>query len=145
MVFMGKPGFRILDTNVLINHLRLLAPSGSKPNAAKEWARKLIELWGTNLIVSPVRVEFLAGAESSEKLKLYLAYLEPFEVVDERQIPRQDWEEAERIAKRVVVKGRRRNLGDCLIKAISLRLNCETVTNDADFDRRVRPPLHKIT
>jgi predicted nucleic acid-binding protein len=66
-----------------------------------------------------------------------LAFLKPFKVVDEGRIVRQDWDEAERIAKRVHRTGRPRKLGDCLIMAIAQRLNCDVVTADADFGQRV--------
>ncbi len=134
---MGKHRFRILDTNVLVNHWRCLPPSKRNEAEVTKWARRLIEAYNTNLIASPVRIEFLCGVRSSEELRLSLAYLEPFEPVDQRQIPRHDWEEAERVSKRVPLTGRPRKLGDCLLKAISLRLNCDIVSGDADFERRV--------
>jgi predicted nucleic acid-binding protein len=136
---MGQHGRRILDTNVLINHLRLLPADKRKPDGARKWALQLIAAHNTKLIGSPVRIEFLAGALSGDQLKLYLAYIEEFEVVDENRIPHQDWEEAERIAKRIKPKGRRRKLGDCLLQAIALRLNCDIVTADSDFRQRVLP------
>jgi len=136
---MGKRRFRILDTNVLINYWRRWRLWQRKESEVTERARRLIEAYNTNLIAFPVRIEFLCGAEGGKHLKLCLAYLAPFDLVDDGQIPRQDWQEAERIAKRVGRKGRRRKLGDCLLQAISLRLNCEIVTADSDFERRVMP------
>ena len=136
---MGKRRLRILDTNVLIGHLRLLPSTQRKPNQVKKWALELIETYNTNLIGSPVRIEFLAGSNNPDELKLFLAYIEQFEVVDDRQIPRQDWVEAERLAKRIRRGGRRRKLGDCLLQAIALRLNCDIVTADSDFNSRIPP------
>jgi predicted nucleic acid-binding protein len=136
---MGKRRFRILDTNVLINYWRRWRLWQRKESEVTEHARRLIEVYNTHLIASPVRIEFLCGAEGGENLRLCLAYLAPFELVDGGQIPRQDWLEAERFAKRVVRHGRGRKLGDCLLQAISLRLNCEVITADSDFQRRARP------
>ena len=123
----------------MINHLRRLPATERKNDRARGWALQLVRTYNTNWIASPVRIEFLAGADSAEKLKLFLAYLEPFQIVDEREIPRQDWQEAERIAKRFGPRGGRRKLGDCLLEAISLRLNFDIVTADSDFKRRLRP------
>ena len=108
---MGKRRFRVLDTNVLINHWRLLPLSQRTTAGAAKWARRLIEVYNTDFIASPVRIEFLCGVKSSEELKLVMAYVDQFQVVDEGQIHRQDWEEAERIAKRVGWRGR---IGDGL-------------------------------
>jgi predicted nucleic acid-binding protein len=90
-------------------------------------------------IVSPVLIEFLAGALTSNELDLYRAYLAPFEVLDRGNIPRQDWEEAKRLAQWIKKDGRKRRLGDCLIQAIAGRLNCDVVTSDQDFRPRMPP------
>lgn len=136
---MGKRRFRILDTNVLIHYWHRWRLWEQKETEVANWAPRLIEVSNTNLIASPVRIEFLCGAENSARLKLSLACLDPFEVVDGGKIPRQDWEEAERSAKRFGRHRRRRKLGDCLLRAISDRLNCDVVTADSDFERRLRP------
>lgn len=136
---MGKHRFRILDTNVLINHLRGLPESQKQTKRVKSWALALIETYATNLIASPVRIEFLCGARTRHETELYQAYLQPFEVIDDCQIPRQDWLQAERIAKHIKDSGRARKLGDCLLIAISDRLHCDIVTGDTDFVRRVPP------
>lgn len=131
---------RILDTNVLINHWRRFDSKGLKRTAGemKAHAEELIEIQGTNLIVSPVLIEFLAGATSSDELKLYLAFLQPFKNFDNGDIPPRDWKQSERFAK-WVKDGRRRKLGDCLIKAIAERLNCDVITGDPDFKSRILP------
>lgn len=140
---MGKRRFRILDTNVLITswwHWRLWQ---RKESEVTEHARRLIGAYNTDLIASLVRIEFLCGAKGSENLKLCLAFLAPFRVVDDGQIPRQDrqdWLKAEQFAKHVGRHRRPRKLGDCLLQAISDRLNCEIVTADSDFSRRAIPP-----
>jgi predicted nucleic acid-binding protein len=129
---------RILDTEVLISHYNKMTKSKSV-EAVKAHARQLIDIQETKWILSPSRIEFLCGSLSSNELKLYSAYLEPFEVLDEQNIPSQDWSEAERRAQWVKESGRRRKLGDCLIQAIAKRLNAEIVTSDRDFRQRTPP------
>ena len=133
---MGRP--RILDTNVLINHWHRFNKQERSANDLRAHAEKLVEFQGTNLIVSPVLIEFLVGARSSEEVEFYKAYLAAFEVLDKGEIPRQVWEEAKRLAQ-WVRSGRERKLGDCLIEAIANRYNGDVVSADPDFRRRVRP------
>jgi predicted nucleic acid-binding protein len=136
---MGKRRFRILDTNVLINfwiQFRLWQRSEAEVRA---FAQRLIQIYNTDLIASPVRIEFLCGITGSNSPQLWLTFIQAFKSIDEGNVPRADWHEAERIAKRVARHGRPRKLGDCLLKAIALRLNCDIVTADADFERRVLP------
>src|SRR6266481_5202187 len=121
---MGKRRFRIPDTNVLINFWLQFRLWQRNEAEVRAFAHRLIRSYNTEFIASPVRIEFLCGVEGHSNLKLWLALLEPFNAIDEGQIPRADWQEAERIAKRVTAHGRRRKLGDCLLKAISTRLNC---------------------
>ena len=129
---------RILDTEVLISHYLKMTKSKSV-QAVKAHARRLIAIEQTNWILSPIRIEFLCGARDGNEFKLYSAYLEPFEVFDRRNIPSQDWSEAERLAQWIKESGRRRKLGDCLIKAIATRLHAEVVTRDQDFRLRIPP------
>jgi predicted nucleic acid-binding protein len=130
---------KILDTNVLINHWHRFPRGKSKsPQGVREHAEFLIEAQRTNVIVSPVAVEFLAGARSTEELRLYAAYLEAFEVLDQGNIPAVDWAEARKFAQGIRT-GRARKLGDCLIQAIAKRLNCDIVTGDPDFKSRMLP------
>jgi predicted nucleic acid-binding protein len=129
---------RILDTEMLISHYNRM--TGSKTvEAVKAHARRLIKIQDTKCILSPIRIEFLCGARDRNEFKLYSAYLEPFDVLDKRITPPQDWREAERRAKWVKEFGRRRKLGDCLIQAIATRLNAEIVTRDPDFQPRTPP------
>ena len=131
---------KILDTNVLINHwYRFSEHERRTPAGLKAHAEELIEVQGTRLIVSPVLIEFLAGAATSDALTLYQAFLAPFEVLDGGNIPRLDWEEAKRRAQWIKSDGRRRKLGDCLIQAIASRLNCDVITGDPDFRPRMPP------
>lgn len=133
---MARP--RILDTNVLIDHWHRFPKRTRTTSDLKAHAEKLIEVHGTKLIVFPVLIEFLVGARSGEELKHYRAYLEPFEILDDGDIPCQDWEEAKRLAQ-WTKKDRERNLGDCLIKAIAKRFNGDVVSSDRDFRQRVPP------
>lgn len=130
---------RILDTQVLINHWhRFDSRIKRTPSKLREHARELIEMEDTNLILSPVLIEFLCGAGSSQECELFNAYLKPFEVLDDGKVPRQDWEEAKRLAQ--WSRGsRKRKLGDCLIEAIARRLNADVVSRDRDFRGRVPP------
>lgn len=127
-----------LDTNVLINHWRRAAPPRTH-GEARQRAKELIELEGTRLIATPVRIEYLCGAQNQKELQLCAAYLDQFELVDGGKIPAQDWEEAERIAKRVGKSGRSRDLVDCLLQAISARLNCDVKSSDTGIPRRIPP------
>ncbi len=129
---------RILDTEVLISHYhKMTAPR--TVDAARAHARNLINIQDTKWILWPIRIEFLCGVRDSNELKLYSAYLEPFEVLDKPDIKPQDWIEAERLARRVKEIGRPRKLGDCLIQAIAIRLNADVVTRDPDFRLRTPP------
>ena len=133
---MARP--KILDTHILISHFRMLYDKKERtPLAFKSHAEELIEVQGTNQIVSPVQIEFLAGA-NRENLECRKAYLEPFRILDKGNIPAKDWEEAKRIAQWVRI-GRERKLGDCLIEAISIRFNGDIISSDPDFRQRVPP------
>jgi predicted nucleic acid-binding protein len=128
---------RILDTSVILRHwLECGGYSGqTKKDEVREWAKKLIEIRGTNLIVTPVLIEMLAGANTAAELDLLRAYLEQFRVIDERKIPAQDWSKAQDYAQRVPRRGNRRQLGDCLIRAIADRLHYDVDTLDKRFPR----------
>jgi predicted nucleic acid-binding protein len=127
----------ILDTSVLIRHWN--TGRGDTPLAdvterdVRGWADRLIELHQTKAIVTPVSVEMIAGVRSKHELKLLRAFLARFEVIDERRIPVQDWQETERIAQRVPRDGKPRQMGDCLIRAIANRLRCDVIAYDDSF------------
>ncbi len=146
---------RILDTNILIAHFKGLKPLAERgPSDAEDWARVLIQDKGTNAIVSPVEIEILVGVQDPHELELTEAFLRPFAIIDERRVLPEDWEEARRIAKRVVrydrevprrhrrrprernPKTESRDFGDCLITAIASRLNCEVITDDQGLHRQ---------
>ena len=121
---------------------------------AEQLARKLIEIYDTKAIVSPVEIEVLAGVRDPHELELTEVFLGQFEIIDQRHIPPRDWEQAGIIAKRVVKYDRQvprrsrsrdreqnprtqaRNLGDCLITAIALRLNYAVLTDDRGLTRQ---------
>lgn len=127
---------RILDTNVLIDHWRRCKKRlGREPTLAEAegWARLLIKTHGSDAIVTPVYVEMIAGAMSSDQLKRFRVYLDVFDRVDRMAILPDDWKEAIRIAARVPRAPSRRQLGDCLISAIARRLKYDVFTSDSAF------------
>ena len=126
---------RIFDSSYLINHWNdfCKTPQARTPENFRAWSEKLIADYGTRLIVTPVYIEVVAGVTSSEELKLTHAYLEPFVIVDDGKIPKEDWDEAKRIAQRVPHSAKKRQLGDCLIRAIVNRLNGDVLTLDKGF------------
>jgi predicted nucleic acid-binding protein len=128
---------RILDTNVLIKHWHRFAGTKRAASSFTAHAKDLIEVEGTNFILSPVVVEFLAGASRSD-LDFRKAYLKPFEILDKGNIPPADWDEAKRLAQWIRL-GRERKLGDCLIEAIAKRLSADVVSSDRDFRHRIAP------
>lgn len=136
-------------------HLQRLPDASSKgSDDAKQWAEELIRNKDTNAIVSPVEIEVLAGVRDAHDLELTEAFLSRFRVVDEGNVPQGDWDEAKRIAKRVVKYDREvprkhrhrerakhprtgaRQLGDCLITAIALRLGYVVLTDDRGLIRQ---------
>ena len=129
---------RILDSSQLISHWRHCRggfSGSSTPNIVKNWARELIELHDSSAIVTPVYIEFIAGVQSHSELALARAYLSEFNILDEGRILVQDWEEAKRLAARVPPDRKRRQLGDCLILAIAIRLKYEVRTLDKGLRR----------
>jgi len=126
---------RILDTNVLIGHWRRCRAQTNHPTAdnAERWGEELVRLYNSNLIVTPVRLEFLAGTRSAEELQLADAYLLQFFLADEGRIAEEDWKGAERLSRRVPRDGSPRHLGDCLIRAIANRLRLEVFSLDSSF------------
>lgn len=83
---------RLLDSTFLIAHLQRMSPlAGKGADDARNWAKRLIDIKGTNAMVSPVVIEVLAGVRDSHELALIEAFLEEIEVVDEGTTPPQDW------------------------------------------------------
>jgi predicted nucleic acid-binding protein len=129
---------KILDTNRLINHWRSFLKDKS-PNVSgtdiKQGANKLIKAVGSNAIVTPVYLEFIAGSRSKEELQLFLIFLAEFEIVDKGVITPDDWKIAKQIASRVPRDGHPRDSIDCLIAAIAERLHMVVDTADRRFAR----------
>jgi predicted nucleic acid-binding protein len=127
---------RILDTNILIGLWQQRRSNSQAPVTTakvKSWAKELINLYDTNAIVTPVYLEMLAGVSSKRELGLTRAFLDEFTCIDEGQIPKEDWDNAIRLAARIPRDGRPRQLGDCLIRALADRLRCEVITRDVGF------------
>jgi hypothetical protein len=128
---------RIFDTTYLISHWRSFPKTTQRTTEnMRSWSEKLIAQYASHGIVTPVYIEMIAGVTSSDELKLTQAYLAPFDIVDEGKIPNGDWDEARIMAQRVPPTGRKRQLGDCLVRAIAKRLKCEVLTLDAGFHGR---------
>jgi predicted nucleic acid-binding protein len=126
---------RLLDTNILIQHFNSFPAEREKTEGAlRNWGEELVEIHSTKSICSPVIVEMLAGTRNPRDLELHRAYLSAFEVIDQRNIPSTDWQNAERFASRITdgkgQSSKARDLGDCLIRAIAERLHCDIVTGD---------------
>ena len=92
-------------------------------------------MYQSNAIVTPVFLEFIGGVRSAAELQLAETYLNQFHVVDNGKVLEEDWQEAERIARRVPRDGTPRQLGDCLIRAIANRLRYDVSTIDQRFPR----------
>lgn len=124
---------RVLDTNILIElwHGRL---PGVKPvrseESATEVPRKWLKMYPNDGILTPVRLEFLGGTRNKDELKLAVIFLGKFDLLDEGEVLPEDWEEAERVARRIKGKGRARDAIDCLILAICKRINADLYTRD---------------
>jgi predicted nucleic acid-binding protein len=128
---------KVLDTNVLINFWHDKAgntpPAAITKRRAAEWGRQLIELQGTDALLTPIYIEFVCGKGSAHEVQLAHAFLAGFEMVDGGKIRKEDWEHARRIAERVPRDGLRRQLVDCLIRAICNRLHLEFFTFEKRF------------
>jgi predicted nucleic acid-binding protein len=129
---------RVLDTNELIFHWHasIRRPlSAATKSEATVWARSLIGLRGTDAIVTPVEIEFLAGVSSQHEMALSRAYLQEFRIIDDGRVLPQDWDEARRLASRIPRVSKPRQLVDCLIRALARRLNFDIITRDRTFPK----------
>jgi predicted nucleic acid-binding protein len=127
----------VLDTNILINFwikkIKGKRLADLTRSDAARLARELIKLHGTNAILTPIYIEYVCGEGHAHAVTLARAYLQAFDLVDEGRILEQDWEEAKRIAHRVLPDNSPRQMGDCLIRAICKRLHLEILTADRRF------------
>jgi predicted nucleic acid-binding protein len=128
---------RILDTNQLIkywhrrrNHRSYSTISDEEVN---RWSSELMSI--ADCIVTPVAIEFLAGTQNSDELRLARTFLSRFNVIDEGSITADDWNDARRLAERILIDGRRRTLADCLIRAVADRLGYDVLTGDTGMPR----------
>lgn len=128
----------ILDSCVLVDHWRRCWSQSSRKRTAprpRDWAAKLIELYRTDAIVTPVSVEFLVGFTNSRELEQARIFLQEFHCVDEQDIPKDDWHHTLRLARRIPHHGKPRQIGDCLIRAIADRLRYDVHTADQGFPK----------
>jgi hypothetical protein len=90
-------------------------------------------MWGTDAIVTPVAVEFSAGFTRAGDVKLAEQFLKNFTCLDKKSTTHADWDETMRQAKRIPPNGARRQLGDCLIRALAKRLHADVIAFDRSF------------
>jgi predicted nucleic acid-binding protein len=129
---------RVLDTSVLVTYWRRRRseiPGQPSVADAERWARDLAAIHSQAAIVTPIRCEFLAGTKDSAEQQAAEAFLDQFQNLDDGNIPRQDWDETPRIAKRIPHDRKPRQLGDCLIRAIAKRLKYDVFTLDKGFPK----------
>ena len=128
---------RVFDTNVLVSHWRIRRQerhiSEIQTSESREWAAELIRQMNSNAIVTPVRLEFLAGTRDAHEWNLAEAYLENFQIVDDGLITESDWANTARRISRIPRDGRPRHLVDCLILSICDRLRYEVLTSESRF------------
>jgi predicted nucleic acid-binding protein len=129
---------KIFDTSALIQHWHDCSGGSFREKSAEdavEWTRRLINIHDTDAIVTPVYIEFAAGARNGPESELTHAFLGQFRVINEGKITFDDWQETRRLAQRVPPNGKPRQLGDCLIAAIGKRLHYEVIRFDKGFPR----------
>ena len=129
---------KILDTNRLIRQWQRsqTAPIVEyTPADARSWAHELIRLQETNLIVTPVYLEFIGGVTVSGESTLTRAFLGEFIIVDGGRVLPEDWGRAIELATRIGRNKKPRGAIDCLIAAIAERLRCDILTDDLGMSR----------
>jgi predicted nucleic acid-binding protein len=127
---------KLLDTNVLSLQWQRKGgrrAEGFSTEDVNKWAAELIAMHGGAAIVTPVYIEFICGATTQQEMELAKSYLAGFQIADGGDIRRDDWTEADRIARRIPRDGKPRQLGDCLIRAIANRLRMDVVSHDRGF------------
>jgi predicted nucleic acid-binding protein len=129
---------KVLETSVLLHHWGQSggnSPASRTVDEAKNWGKELVRLHGTDAIVTPVYLEMVVGVQSAHQLDLMRAFLGEFRIIDNWNVTPEDWKEARRIGERVPRDGHRRQLGDCLIRAIANRLRHDVIAFDRRFAR----------
>ncbi|MGL6097232.1 MAG: PIN domain-containing protein [Fimbriiglobus sp.] len=130
---------RVIDTNKLIPRWRGTRPSPGpvrSAESARAAARTWLSLSPNDGILTPVRVEFLAGIRDKDELQWADVFLAEFVLFDGGRVLPEDWQEAERLARRVPRDGRPRGTLDCVILAICNRLNLGFSSDDTGLPRR---------
>lgn len=124
---------RVLDTCILLDIWHGRSPSkirvrsdAEARSAPKEWLKK----YPNDAILTPIRLEFLGGTRDKDDLRLADVFLDEFAVIDHKKVLHQDWDEAERIARRIRDLGRSRGAIDSLVRAICKRINADLYTVD---------------
>lgn len=127
---------RALDSNYLFEiwHGRM-PPSGKRRKVdSVASARGAAQAWlkdsPTDGIVTPVKLEFFGARLSPDELAWADELLSQFALLDQGRVLPEDWDLAERLARRVPWTGRKRGVVDCLCIAICKRLNLEFRTHD---------------
>jgi predicted nucleic acid-binding protein len=127
---------KILDTSVLVRHWRMRC-AGSRKDVSLEmatrWGQELCVMYPPAFVVSPVIIEFVAGAREGTELRLFRTFMDPIPSLDQGIIPPTDWVLARKLAERIPKSGKPRQLGDCIISAIARRSRCDVITFDKDF------------
>jgi predicted nucleic acid-binding protein len=137
---------QVLDTNYLheIWYGRFPSPGDfgrvTSVRTAREAARRWLELFPSSAIVTPVRLEILAGVRDKDEKECTDAFLGEFRLLDRGIVLPDDWRLAEQLAPRVKKTNRKRKRGvpdpprpgamDCLILAICKRLNADLLSLD---------------
>ena len=128
---------RALDTNRLIKiwHGKLPHPGGfgavSSEATAAEAATRWLEEYPQDVLLTPIRLEFVGGTRDKDELGWADAFLAEFELIDDGEVIPRDWAEAERLARRVRHAGRARDALDCVILAICKRLHIDLYSSDS--------------
>jgi predicted nucleic acid-binding protein len=109
-------------------------------HTAIEAAQRWLKQAPSDCIILPVRLEFLCGIRQADELSWAEAFLNSFFLLDDGKVLQEDWDFAERLAKRISTRGRNpredvsaRQLGDCLIRAICKRKHADIKTVDEEF------------
>jgi hypothetical protein len=124
---------RVIDHNVVLGLWHGRGPN-RKPVRSEETARQAVREWlrqhPEDGLVTPVRLEFLAGTKDREEQRLGDLFLDGFPLFDGGRVLVEDWIAAERFARRIRGTGRARGVVDCLILALCERLHADLYTLD---------------
>ena len=130
---------RVIDTNILINHWRRMSQNANWDQVTRVtvhvWADRLIKMESSNLILTPIGIEFLCGFTYHLEMQFAKDFLLKFQFADGGEIRSEDWSNALSLAERIPQNQKRRQLGDCLIASICKRLRLLISTADFNFPR----------